>query len=41
MYFVEGKELFCIKRDKMFIEPSAYSRWKKEQNYGVDYGKYV
>ena len=31
MYFVEGKELFCIKRDKMFIEPSAYSRWKKEQ----------
>jgi len=31
LYFVENKELFCIKRENMFIEPSAYIEWKKNK----------
>ena len=31
MYFTEDKELFCIKRENMFIEPSAYREWKMQK----------
>jgi len=31
MYFVDSKELFCIKRENMFIKSSAYGDWKMQK----------
>ena len=29
LYFVEDKELYCIKRNNMFLDSSSFSNWKK------------
>ena len=31
LYFVEDKELYCIKRENMFIESSTFVKWKEER----------